>query len=973
MAFKATEITIRTFLLDELKKKGVKIGHETTFPVKGTRKQPDAVLENGAQYVLLTKLGGEAKHLEDVLELTEYITMKHLPIKGAIAVLMPGELRRSLPLEALEQLSRDPQSTYTLTGLFRDRNYDHRSGTLAQVTDWIAEHVLRPPEYVEPDTDFVVRVLSSAVDRLNVDLRHLEPSQLNDIFGGKSVFENILQQEEGKYPVVEMRKAATYLLINQLIFYHVLSREDPVTFEPIDSQELRHPADLSNVFSKVVRDVDYAPTFGFDVASRFPPKAIDTIRGVIDVIMAMGLERIKHEFLGKVFHNLIPFEVRKKVAAFYTKNEAACLLADLAIDKSDAEVIDLAVGSGTLLVAAYDRKRRLLEQSGESFLGDHHRRFVERELTGIDIMPFAAHLAVVHLSLQAPEYTTERIRVAVWDSVELRPGNLIDPIHKELKEALKRPTLEDFMEGRPRRKAEDYITKGVVTPDGIGGEQIALEKADVVIMNPPFTRQERLPLKYKEKLNRNLAEYENQIHGQLGMWGYFLLLADRFVKDGGKLALVYPGRFLAAKAAKELRNLLLSKYHIEAMITSWERSAFSESARYREILLIARKLRPREKRGTCKVISLVKLPRDIQEARDYAQEIGGLSSDTQSMKFNATMITPSELRQTLDNWFVHLSIFDPAVVRLWSRIQERGSSVLTTFKDFCTEEKSEIMRGVESKSGFGFPFYDVFLLGDESRALKKHDKWLIAGINKKDILVRERFTGLKVDVPYRCVLPALRRASGVETMDVSSALDHILVDTFHGVERLLPEDSSRGFMKHKSSWKKYLLRRVGKLLISRRFNISANKTCHLAFCSTTPTSGNNLWSFTNLSDEKSKILTLWFNSSINLLQVLIRRIETEGPWMEINEGMLSDFLTLDPSIIKERDKAEFLQLYEEIGQTRFPALMTQIEEKNKDRVKIDTAVLRVLGFSDSEANEILESLYTSLAGEIKRLRSLVVR
>jgi len=145
----------------------------------------------------------------------------------------------------------------------------------------------------------------------------------------------------------------------------------------------------------------------------------------------------------------------------------------LAIDNPNAKVIDLAVGSGTLLVAAYRRKRELLKKEGRFKLPEEHKRFLEQDLTGIDIMPFAAHLAVVHLSLQALLSETERVRVAVWDSTELKPGQTIPVISSELKAAYRRPTLDMFAKGGLTEEA--YVTKGAVTLEGVGGEKIPLE------------------------------------------------------------------------------------------------------------------------------------------------------------------------------------------------------------------------------------------------------------------------------------------------------------------------------------------------------------------------------------------------------------------------------------------------------------------------------------------------------------------
>ena len=48
-----------------------------------------------------------------------------------------------------------------------------------------------------------------------------------------------------------------------------------------------------------------------------------------------------------------------------------------------------------------------------------HKNFVENEISGLDIMPFAAHLTAVNLSSQSIESTTDKLRVGVMDSLSL--------------------------------------------------------------------------------------------------------------------------------------------------------------------------------------------------------------------------------------------------------------------------------------------------------------------------------------------------------------------------------------------------------------------------------------------------------------------------------------------------------------------------------------------------------------------------
>ena len=55
---------------------------------------------------------------------------------------------------------------------------------------------------------------------------------------------------------------------------------------------------------------------------------------------------------------------------------------------------------------------------------------MEEDLTGVDIMSFAAHLAVVQLALRNPAHFTDRARVAVYNSIALGPGSPIRPIEE---------------------------------------------------------------------------------------------------------------------------------------------------------------------------------------------------------------------------------------------------------------------------------------------------------------------------------------------------------------------------------------------------------------------------------------------------------------------------------------------------------------------------------------------------------------
>jgi len=963
-----TEMTVRSFLQKELEKRSVKVETERSYTTPIGRLVPDLLLRNGAQYVVETKLGAEAKLLDAIVRLYDY--SKYTDAKGAFAILFPEELRRPWTVEMLEKIAIDPKLKYIAIATFKDfRPSTKYEGNLSEVADWISSQVLKPLA-VEADTGFAIKVLTEAVEAINLSVRSLQTKDLEEIFGGKTVFENILQYEEGHYPLDEMKQAATYLLVNQIIFYHILSTANP-QFEAIDEGKIRRPVDLLRYFEAVLK-IDYTSVFGFDVVSKLPQTATDIIKNVIVVIKALAPEKIAHDVLGKVFHELIPFNIRKAVAAFYTNNEAAEILASLSIDKADATVIDLACGSGTLLVAAYRRKRELLQRAKNGISLEDHKRFLEHDLTGVDIMPFAAHLAVMHLSLQALLHETDRVRVAVWDSTELKPNMKIPAIYSELKAAYRKPTLDMFKDKFVIPK-DAHIKKGAVTLEGVGGQEIPLEKVDLVIMNPPFTRQERLPREYKDGLFRRLGEYKSQLSGQLGLWGYFLLLADRFVKEGGRIALVYPSRPLSAKSAKQIRKLISTNYDVEYIITSWQRSAFSESTQYREILLIMRKLHHsgEHETPTCKIVNLKSLPKNMEEAHSTVEEMKKLKSEYDSEQMMAAIITQEELRETTDDWFVHIASSDPKISKTWVSLRSHSINRLLLFSDYLKKRKLDVIRGVETRGYFGFPFYEAFVVRDSNRALKSYDLWFAERIEDRRILARNRFTKETIEIDNRKLCYGVRRASGMNIINISDSQDFVVVEPFQGIEKFLPSKSVQGFKKHSGKWKQYVESRFGRFLVSRRFNLSAIGTHFLAYYSKTPTTGQNLWSLKGVDEEEAMILSLWFNSTLNLLQVYLHRIETEGAWMEINDGMLNDFLLLDIGSLNKKEKKRLLSLFEKIGKIEAPSILDQLKTKFAPRKETDTTLLQLLGYSSKEADQLLDYLYPALADEIEKLKTLM--
>lgn len=955
-----TEDTVTNLLVKELEKYGVKA---VSFPKistpSGVRK-PDIWCSNSGAYVIEAKFK-ESDLIKAIAKIqNDYIRwFDVLGIKGGFAVLYPEELIKPLPPEVL--MRKAHQAKFKVVAMFSPKDvrksFTVYEGTLAEIAKILAEHILTPPEHVEPSVNYIIKALRDSAEYITAALKHLSGRVFEDVFGGKEVFKNILQYEEQKYPVETLRLASAYLLVNQLLFYHVLSRRMPEKFPEIDADAIKKPADL-NVYFKKVLDVNYRAVFSYDVASKIPPNFTDRVKAVINVIKGLSPEKVGGDLLGTIFHDLVPFEVRKTVGAFYTNVLAAELLAWLSIDNHNCKVADFAVGSGGLLVAAYRRKRHLLEKE-RKFTEDDHKRFVGNELLGVDIMPFAASIAACHLALQSPEHFTNKVNIAIWDSTELEPGRTIPSI-ASLRFVLKGQTTLEMYLKKPTEKS-----KGVVSLTGEIPEEIVLEKYDVVIMNPPFTRQERIPEEYKDLLFKRFKDYKDYLHSQMSYYGYFVLLADRFLKDNGRMALVLPATALHVRSAEGLRKLWAEKYHVEYIITTWHRLAFSESTVFREILLIAKKTRP-SKDAVTKICVLKRFPDKMSKAHEIADKIRELKSDYEDDEIAVKIHPYVKLTADTTDWYKFVSLSNLKLIEMLNNLL--SSERLVPLSQIIEAKECDLR-------DFKFKDFHGFILKDAKRIQRKTDHWFLEKEKANSIVIKHSEFMHTIEVPLNCLTKALRRFSYVNTIDVTENSDYLIQSWFDKIPEMAKYALSSKELDSLSpnvisSWKKRFERKKAHLLLARRLYLSSPGTCLIAFYSDAPMVGVDLWSLRGLNKEDAKILALWLNSSINILQLLYLGVACEGPWMKIHDYMFNGLLVPNPKTLTIEEKEELLELFRKLGKAPFESITKQLENEDEKRKAIDKAWLKLLGYK-GDPETFLTQIYRAILEEIKIIEQLM--
>ena len=307
-----------------------------------------------------------------------------------------------------------------------------------------------------------------------------------------------LHQEDGE----QTSRMAMAIVANALVFHTAIVEAHEI--DTIDQLRIPGRNDVSKsrllaCWQHILDNINYYPIFRIasDLLLPIPNGTANAVLNRLaqasSDLAGLGATTL-HDLSGRMFQRLIAD--RKFLATFYTLPTSAALLGELAVarldsrtDWSDAEaltrlqVADLACGTGALLSAAYRALAARFRRTG----GDDqslHRKMIESALIAADIMPAASHLTASMLSSAHPGTTFGRTRVHTL------PYGRQDEKKRQAMALGALDLIEDdaapSLFGTGVRVAHG---KGADV-EGEGSQDMILprETADVVIMNPPFTR-----------------------------------------------------------------------------------------------------------------------------------------------------------------------------------------------------------------------------------------------------------------------------------------------------------------------------------------------------------------------------------------------------------------------------------------------------------------------------------------------------
>jgi len=738
----------------------------------------------------------------------------------------------------------------------------------------------------------------------------------------------------------KLLSTAGLLLIDALVVHEVIAASHPkvpTLSKLLTSQNLKK--DLEAAWYYVIRNIDYEPVL--DAALRIllnipaSPVLDEQLRSLVDLAYDIASSRVllRHDLFGRIYHTLLLGKLVKYYATYYTSIPAARLLARLLVnlpsgldvrkvpptyDGEPLRVVDFACGSGTLLSAIYkelDVKHRV--ESKELKIDDLHRYLIEEGIWGFDVLHHAVHLAATVLSLHNPI----PVKTSKLYALRLGDGRFLGSIN-----FLSSPNLD-----------QEIVLTGEIKG---GGEGISLAKKEskaitlptfhICIMNPPFTRSVggnllfgSLPKEERARLQRTLSQIlkENDLTGigQAGLGAVFVCLADKYLVEGGRLGLVLPRAVLSGVSWQKVRDMLLEKYHIEYIITSFEAPNswnFSENTDLSEVLLVARKLQKGEKQTHTIFVNLWRKPSNETESIYVGRQLRDLYDSARLYDIENTNASPYHLklqgRKVGEAYSAKLSEANFGVYNILSQMELNRTILL-------------LRRG-------------LIYLPDEGIVAKKIPLTTLPNLGAE-------------------IGPDRRQIHSAFTVNKPIASSHY--KAFWGYDssviKTISQKPNASLEPKNAEQARNLWKKRGKLLVVERGWLSTYTALAIYLDEEVL---SNVWWPIKVDEDIAKILAVWFNSTFGILLLLSIAEVTRGPWIDFKKDLLLDMPILNTNTLKNKDKEYILNLFDkQIRNLEIKPLPEEFANPDARRV-IDEAISEALGLKIR-----LDTLYRLLSNE----------
>jgi hypothetical protein len=981
LSIRITERSLYKPIGEALKRYGVKSAQEVSIDGE---KFPDLMAEiNGHRLLIEVKINSESKLLEDIA--SAYVKGMKINAQGIISALFAARVREIDP-DALDTVGPRLEIAKVVVALpwvadsWKKICLEDFAKRLEQsYKDYVAT------KYPLIGYDVIVSAAREAVGEIASAIRHnLISEYVNDAMAIVGRFD-IYRAELADLGVKEdeirawIADIAAYLTANQLLFYHVLSQKtgnytplpavNPFMPDPSLTNRLRE------LFSEAAKT--YSPVFGPDLLSVIEKAgglySVRAIARYIAALKALRPEHIRGELLGRLYQESIPPETRKNLGAFFTKPKAAALLSTLAIDKMDEKVLDPACGSGTLLTEAYKRKKKLAPDTlNEEEL---HKKLLS-SIYGIDVMHFAYHMTSINLLAQSLTVP------AKLDNI--RAGDGLEPMILSV-------ACED--DDPPMMRIIDWV-------ESVRPQRLPHENFDLLIMNPPFTRRERLTevgeISRLEGLFHD-AFTGSVIRGKVGYWAYFMVAADRMIKLNGKLAMVTPEEFFAGGSAESLRRFLFfnetfrdgkyrrlgtspRSYEIDCVVRSGKEVAFSETALYRDYLVVFRKMETRAERPI--TFAILKKPLDEMQGEKIASEIKEFKRSLDD-RISTDDFEAIRIHQASKFLKKHIGNLKPLVGFNTTKAQELFLELIDVLSNHPTLDDLDKEKTVSLRV-YNPGQYVAKGVEDEARKLfvrryEGRGKALFEYKSQKRGVITLSPMGIEGSVEVRSsdTVRALRTYAGVRRIDISGNEECALINPKIvplGIRKAKGMANLAGYNRAATDIRTAFRNLAGDVLLVRRAQVPSPGLFWLAHYTSKKALGTTsaLINLRTNDTFTSRMLTLYLNSSLALLQLLGFVVETRGAWMTLHGDQVWKHVHV-PSVenVSKNTRRRVLTTFRKMARTDSENLLDRLKNNDPTQKEIDEISLELLGLSNWTNR--LDEIYAAVIGELEAMLEILER
>jgi type I restriction-modification system DNA methylase subunit len=396
----------------------------------------------------------------------------------------------------------------------------------------------------------LINRLRSFVDVLSEDIKPLLSEKMKRDELIKSGLEKLRKELGFKPDVNSLARMMAYVFMNKLVFYKVLEKKYriPKLVElPASLSGTKFKERLDELFDEAVTATrDFEPILKPGIYDHIPipddPDVLEKINGFIAFLDYVNIEELG-DALGYIYQELIPPIERHQLGQFYTPPPICELIARWAIRGPDDLVLDPGCGSGGFIIKSYDKLAEL--KIGRLQVSEKvHTRILD-QLYAVDLNPFPAHLTAMNLAMRNVRAPSTNLNVLVRDFFALEPNT------------------------------ELHTSYTVKTAAGVVERSIQIPKSfDVVLGNPPYTRWKEIPEPTKRLIKKYLAimvrkyRLTSRLGGgkEAGIYVYWIIHAERFLKEGGRLAMIVSNLWLQTEYGIKLGNFILDHFKVVAMI-----------------------------------------------------------------------------------------------------------------------------------------------------------------------------------------------------------------------------------------------------------------------------------------------------------------------------------------------------------------------------------------------------------------------